>query len=281
MVIGAWAAWRRFDIAAGITIGVATALKPQLGGVLLVYFVLMRRWRLAAACTATVLLLAAVALVPMALRGTPWLSSWRSNMAEGDRLGGFNSPFPENALRRHMLNLQILFGANFAVVNVLAIGLTALMATAVAVRCARRNARGDELLILSIVCVLGLLPVYHRFYDAAILVFPIAWAMVRLRAGDRFAWIILAFTMSFVIPTPAMARLVRLFGVDALRASGLWWDLFLEPWRIWMLLFGFALLWHALGRVTDTPSLPDTKVRPESAGSATTASSSGAVGPTV
>jgi hypothetical protein len=254
-ILGAWAATRRRDLLAGVLLALAAALKPQVGGVFVLYYLLRGRWRLVGVTAALGAMLLILAVSTMAARDIPWLSGWRGHMAEVDRVGGYNSPLPENPMRRHMLNLQMIFGgalASFTLVNVAALALTAALASALAlaVRRARRRdtapegraAPLDELLVLSAVCVLGLLPVYHRFYDGALMVVPAAWALGTVKRRPIEASLVLTLVLSFVLPVPVTARAMQLIGIDPDAAHGLWWDFLLEPWRVWLLLGGVLLL---------------------------------------
>ena len=258
-ILGAWAATRRRDLLAAVLLALAAALKPQVGGVFVLYYLLRGRWRLVGVTAALGALLLILAVSTMAARDIPWLSGWRGHMAEVDRVGGYNSPLPENPMRRHMLNLQMIFGGaleSFTLVNVAALALTAALAAALAmaVRRARRRrhaapergaAQLDELLVLSAVCVLGLLPVYHRFYDGALMVVPAAWALGTLKRRAIEASLVLALVLSFVLPVPVTARAMQVIGIDPDAAQGLWWDFLLEPWRVWLLLGGVLLLtWY-------------------------------------
>jgi hypothetical protein len=258
-ILGAWAATRRRDVLAGVLLALGAALKPQVGGVLVLYYLLRGRWRVVGVSAALGAVLMMAALVPMWMRDIPWLAGWRHHMAEVDRIGGFNSPFPENAMRRHMLNLQMIFGGalhSFTMVNVAAMTLTLALAAALGavVWRARKRAAAtggepvDELLVLSAVCVLGLLPVYHRFYDAALLVVPAAWALANVKRRPREASLVFALILSFVLPVPTTSRAMQLIGLDADHVSGLWWNVLIEPWRVWLLLAGVLLLIWSIAR---------------------------------
>jgi hypothetical protein len=65
----------------------------------------------------------------------------------------------------------------------------------------------SELLTISTLAVICLLPAYHRNYDAALLVFPLAWSISQLAGGSSTtAKVILALMLPFAIPGPSILR---------------------------------------------------------------------------
>jgi len=248
MILAAWGAGCRRDALAGILLGLATALKPQLGGILFLYYLLQGRWRIAWFFGLSFGILTVVALAQMELHQVPWLSGWLENLRFGELPGGVNSPSVENTRRFHLVNLQLILMPFFHSrlwSNVLAMGITAMLAM-LFVRVRARRVREDELLSLSAVCVLTLLPVYHRFYDAVLMLVPLAWGIANLRQRPRLAWPVLLFAGSFLLPSPAIARAAQFLGFDPITASGLVWDALVEPGRTWILLAGFALILTAM-----------------------------------
>jgi hypothetical protein len=277
-ILGVWAATRRRDLLAGVLLALGAALKPQVGGIFILYYLLRGRWRVVGVSAVIGIALMLISVVPMMLRGIPWLDGWRFHMSDVERVGGYNSPLPENPMRRHMINLQMIFGGllhSHAMVNLAAIATGVVLVVLLALAVRRAHARADragqsgpdELLILSAVCVLGLLPVYHRFYDASLLVLPAAWALGNVKRRPVEAALVAALVLSFVLPVPATARAMRLVGLDADHVSGLWWSFLLEPWRVWLLLGGTLLLTWSIGRPrrvsVDAPQRQDTRPRYE------------------
>ncbi len=248
IVLGVWAAARRSDITGGVLLALATALKPQLGGFFFLYYLFVTRARFAIAFVAVMMLLGGVALSIMALHGTPWLSGWLENLRLAESPGGFNSTSSENADRSYLLNLQVILNGLLHsrwIVNAAAAVITVALAI-VFVWKRERMRRRDELLCASAVAILALLPVYHRFYDAAILVLPLAWSIAHLRGQALQAWGVLLFVGTFAVPYAAIRRVAELFGEDFPSMSGAVWDLLIEPVRVWILLGGFACLMLAM-----------------------------------
>jgi membrane-associated phospholipid phosphatase len=256
IILSIWAICRKREWAAGALLAIASALKPHLGGPFLLYYVLLGRWSVAGAFAAVFGLLTAVAVLPMNLRGTPWLAGWLDNLAFGASPGGLNSTSIENPARYHILNLQVILDPIFgggAAVNAMAIVITAAFAMAFAWR-RSRSRQTDELLFISAVCVITLLPVYHRFYDATLMLVLLAWAIAHLRDRPRAAWPLLAFTISFLVPARVISHVGQFIGVESAPAGLWWWDVLIEPWRTWLLLAGLIFILRAIPvTLTDKP----------------------------
>jgi hypothetical protein len=180
--------------------------------------------------------------------------------------GGMNNTAPDSSHRFYLLQLQVVlnvFVESPRMAATLGVVVTAALAGLfIWLRLRRadweRTQTGslniyrvrrapDELLSVSIVAVLTLLPVYHRFYDAAVLVIPLAWATAHLRTWPRMAVPVLLLVMTFTIPGIATIRLEQWLGSKSSVISTWWWHAFVEPWRVWTLLICLALLYRAAG----------------------------------
>jgi hypothetical protein len=248
IILAAWAAMRQRELACGVLLALSTALKPQLGGVFFLYYIFTLGRRFGYGFVAVLGLLSAIALVRMEIHGTSWLSGWLENMRLAEAPGGPNSTSTENPDRSYLLHLQIILHGLFEshwVVNALAALITVALAAAF-VWIRRGMPNRDELLCVSAVSILTLLPVYHRFYDAALLVIPLAWSIANLRARPREAWPVLLVVATLVIPYAAVRRVADLLGTDLATASGAVWDLAIEPARVWILLVGYVCLLLAM-----------------------------------
>ena len=65
---------------------------------------------------------------------------------------------------------------------------------------------------LSAITVISLLPVYHRFYDATLLVLPLCWAFVSLRRERVAAVVSLGLMLPFLIPGGALLDTMQIAG---------------------------------------------------------------------
>lgn len=110
---------------------------------------------------------------------------------------------------------------------------------------------GDQLLELSTIAVISLLPVYHRFYDASLLIFPLAWSFAALSGPLRtFAKLSILLTLPFLLPGgSALEQLQQhTHHFTALQHSYLW-TATVMPHQAWCLLFLSLLLLQALHSV--------------------------------
>jgi hypothetical protein len=155
--------------------------------------------------------------------------------------GESNDPGPSNPYANVLLNLQYPLSAmlsNPRAVNLLTLGLTTAMGVfTLWTQRGNRDSRG-EVLTYAMIAVLGLLAVYHRSYDAVLLVLPLAWALQSLRTPDRpLAILTIIFISPFFLPTPdlptQMAIAVRL---PQSIIDSWWWRILVMPYQVYALL---------------------------------------------
>ncbi len=240
---------RQQSVVAGVLIAVAVSLKPQVGLPFLVYYLLRRRWRISAVAVSLVGILAAVAILRLAASHAPWVDSYRYNnkvlFASGS-LGDFTEG---NPLRYSLVNLQVL---TYTLVpdrpKAIAFALTVstVMGLAWLLLVMRRNIRND-LLEISAITVLSLLPLYHRLPDASLLVFPLSWSLAALSGRLKpFAIGTLILILAFLVPGgSALEQLQRTNHLGAFQHSW-WWTGLVMPYQVWALLLLSVVLLLAM-----------------------------------
>jgi len=208
MVIGACQILRGRDRTAGALFALATLLKLQLGAPLILYYLLRGNWRTATWAVAICSLVSTIALVRLQEARVDWVKDWASNVRQSSTAGGRNDFTFENKTRDHLLNLQLPFyalGQDRFHANLSAWASAALFVIAyVLYFCfgARDRSAWEHLLHLGYVLIVMLLPVYHRYYDALVLMVTLAWA---LRALDEhhYRWygqLTLVLLVPFLLP---------------------------------------------------------------------------------
>jgi len=237
----------------GVLLALAGAFKFHVAAPVFLYYLLVRRWRVFLWGLASLAALTVVAIGWLAVQHVDLLESWRLWRASAMRLTGVSE---DVAFRRFtdlypyrfgMINLHVLlhcFTDNYRLVNALVpgFGIAAGLALA-ALTWKQRNDLG-RLAAVSALAVLSLLVVYHRLYDAALLVLPIAWAFEAIRSGSgRWGWIVLIASTPFLLPGGSALTLVTQKGwiPDAVSQSP-WWEGVVMPHQIWALLVILSVL---------------------------------------
>lgn len=198
------AAERRHNILAATLLAVAVSLKPQIGVPFVFYFLLRRRWRLAGTAIGIVAFFAAVAVLRLAVASAPWIENYlydnRMLFSRGS-LGDFTEADP---IRFGLVNLQVLLYVilhDRAVANGLALAVAIVAGLWWLFLLSKRSGSGQPLLALSALVVISLLPVYHRLYDASLLIFPLAWSLTELSGRVRsLGNITFCLILPFLVP---------------------------------------------------------------------------------
>jgi hypothetical protein len=244
------AADRQWNIAAGVWLAVAVALKPQIGLPFLVYFLLRRRGRVVTTGAILLAILAATAVFHLTMNHTSWGDSYRYDntilFARGS-LGDFTE---SNPLRFGLVNLQVLlytFLPDRAGANLLALAIAGVLGLTWFFLLWRRSDSKNEFLALAALTTLSLLPVYHRLYDASLLIFPLAWGLVAL-SGSRngLAKGTLVLILVFLVPGGSALEQLRHTTHFVTMQHSWWWAHIVMPHQVWALLFLSVLLLVAM-----------------------------------
>jgi len=241
VILGVWAFSKDRLILAGILLGAATAIKLQVGAPFILYYLFIRQWRVG---TLAAILVAVATMVTIARLDSSgisnWWADWHRNVAATLDVGQINDPRPGGPFRNDMVNLQSVIDVVIhrqIDVNlcVLIIYLPLLIGFLSRVRPTR--AAGIDLLALSLVAALSMLPLYRRLYDSVLLLMLLAWAISLLRTDERFyGLIILALLSEFLLPidlVPFVLRRTHLFDSSV---SSSWWQGVIVTHHAWGLL---------------------------------------------
>jgi hypothetical protein len=253
-VIAVWLARQRYDFSAAILLAISAGLKPQIGLCFLLYYLLRRRWRLFAVGIAILIMLAGVGLLRLQFSHTPWLANYLNDnhiLLETGVLGNFTSI---NPTRFGLINLQVGFHPILNSVkssNILASVVGAILFIVWLANMARtqNDDPGLELLDLSTIATISLLPIYHRFYDAALLVLPLCLTFFSFRwQKAKLARIVTLFLLlPFLIPGGTLLETLKTSGrIPPTLAGRWWWQAFVMAHEVWALLFLSALLLYEM-----------------------------------
>jgi hypothetical protein len=178
------------------------AVKPQIGGFIVLYFLAQKiYWRYAAAALAGAgaLLLCAGLILSHHPRSAGWGSTLRANLSATLSPGGSADPRPANHQAIGDENLQTLtsiFFADARKFNAAAYAVF-LALLAAGILAARKTKAGLErhFLVLGALSVLTLTPVYHRFYDTRLLLLSIPAIVLVFQMRRLLGAVIAALTV--------------------------------------------------------------------------------------
>ena len=237
----------RSQVVAAGCIAVSICVKPALGLLVLPYLLWARAWRALAVTVVSVGMIAAVAFYSSLKSGSAWSDSLRTNAAVGYANGGSSDVAETNHNRFDSLDMQIPIYAmthhrslTTAVSVMIAGGLLMLWSL---YKDPDRSI-DQHLLRIGALFVIGLLPVYQRYYMAVLLLIPLIWALrnLELRAAR---WVI-AVCAVFLVNTEVLLQrigLVRALTVHHPHVA----NIFVGPHLCWLLLGLACLLVRAVG----------------------------------
>jgi Glycosyltransferase family 87 len=196
---------RKLPLAAFLLM-LSLAVKPQIGGFIVLYLLLQRiHWRYAAVALAGAgaLLLSATLILGHHPRSAGWASTLHANLTATLSPGGSADPRPENQIAIGDVNLQTLSSIFFAderrfnavayavFLGLLAVGIVAVM---------RANAGPEtHFLALAALSILSLTPVYHRFYDTRLLLLSIPAVVIVFQKRRLLGTLIAVLTVLAVV----------------------------------------------------------------------------------
>jgi hypothetical protein len=228
------------EVTAGLLFGLACSLKPHVGSFLVLYYLLHRRWRLFVTALAFTAGLALTAILWMQICGVSWAKDYFHNvrlLATQNRIDDFTS----NSSRFTLINLQVplySFAGSARSANILAWSIGAFLICGCTYLITQRSKCRSELLPLGTIAVIGLLPVYHRLYDASLLAIPLCWCVSQPAGKFKNVTLIeLLFMSPFLVPGAALLQQLAAHGhVPVAWMHSWWWDRIVMPHETWMLL---------------------------------------------
>jgi len=236
--VGAWALVTGRDQLAGVSLALAACIKPPIAAPVLGYALLRGRWRTVTASVAVAAVLIGVAAVRLA--GTPWVSGYLANNTL--LLAGSGVDIIKwSEAQQQFINLQYLgyyVFSSAATVSSVSLLVGGVLVAAWAVLLWRHRRSPLSLLEMSAAAVISLLPIYHRVYDAALLVLPLAWALAAGRKATRgHRALTLLLLAPFLVPGGTwLEQQVHAGAVPEWLTAQWWWSVVVLPHQAWALL---------------------------------------------
>lgn len=249
---------KRFETAGVIALSLGLILKPQLAGVIWMFGLLLdghlRKRAVQALAIATVIFIFSIAWIRPA--SPHWLHDWRANMAQTAAPGQLNNPAP--ALNKsHGVNTIISLQAVFAEINDnphfydIASGTVCALLLMTWFYFFRKMPNSEIRLWIGLASFipLAILPIYHRQYDAKLLLLALPacallWSKAHPYRQSALYLTIAVFIVSADIPYSIIVILSRKLSPSGL-LGGLQPLLVLidNPIPICMLILGTFYLW--------------------------------------
>jgi hypothetical protein len=182
------------------------AVKPQIGGLIVLYFLgqrIYRRYAAFALVGALALLLSAGLTLRLHPNSANWTSTLRANLSATLSPGGSADPRPANQEAIGDMNLQSLtsiFFSNAEKFNHVAYGLfLVLLAVLIMVLPWPQASWETHALALAALSILSLMPVYHRFYDTRLLLLTVPAVILTFEKRRLLGAVIAVLTILAVI----------------------------------------------------------------------------------
>jgi hypothetical protein len=241
IILAVWAYARDRDLLAGALLGLATALKMQLGGPFVLYYLFIRQWRVGTLASLIVVLATTAAIARLHAFGHGmWWAQWNHNLAVSLQPGQVNDPRPMGPWRNDMVNLQTL--VDVLITEPIAIDFCVLLVfvpllVGFLTHLRRGRSAGCDLLALSMVALISMLPLYRRLYDGVLLLMLLTWAIAKLKNREQSpAAIVLGLMSLLLIPIDLVPFVLRrTHAMDGLVRT-LWWQGIIVPHHAWAIL---------------------------------------------
>ncbi len=232
------------ELLAGLAMGLAIGVKPQVGGLLVLLLPIVKSWRGLAAAAGAALVLLIFGVARLELNGTPWFGQMLASVkhvAPGSELGA-GAADPNWYVLVSLETLVSRFISNITIATILSCAVTAVFVVIIAMAY-RRASNADQgeamLLAAGALLTLSLLPVYHRFYDAVVLLLPaflVADSLLRTRRLTVPVTAVGIGALLFYLPNSAVLgkQLGDMLGHRI--QSSLWFEATVMTNQIWAIL---------------------------------------------
>ena len=232
---------------AGLAIGISCLVKPQLGLGFWLLVLFRRDWHAAAVATLVMVLVSGIGVGRLMMTVPDWAGQLASNIQRDQAPGKVLDASLQGPLRYQMIDLRpllhlvlprgmVALSALFIVGSLAAIALTKLM---------RVGLRQSTLLAVAGVGLLTLMPAYHRYYDAVLLLPLLALCVNEWMKPHRDLRIFMISTamLGLVLPLPAILAVMQQREVipEVLGNTWAWQHLILQV-QSWCLLIAAVTL---------------------------------------
>lgn len=192
---------------AGLLIGLGCLIKPQLGIGFLVLLGLRRHWLSLGVSAGLIAVVTAMGVGRLMVTVPDWAETLAGNYSATSLAGQAIDASVGSVFRHHMIDGRVLLHLIVPSewVNLATIGFVAMLAGLAILRLFRLGLRSHTLLSVAGVGLLLMLPVYHRYYDA-VLVLPLLVLVLNQLKRRPSDWVMIAIGLLLLplfAPLPA------------------------------------------------------------------------------
>ncbi len=241
---------RGTDASNGLLAGVILALKPQLAAAFPAPYVLARRWRACAFTAVAMVAIAAFAVWRLNAQHA-WFANYLDNLRYAFGPGGADDPGPANPYRSGLINLRFPlsgFISSRTAGEIIAWAIGLILAAPALLVMAGRPTGTAFVHSFSVLILVQMLVLFHRNYDAVVVIFPFAWALSAESPWNQRWPVLLAVGLFFLPSGAALAAAAELHYVPEWVASSAIWQTIILPYQAWALLIMAGWMSYCLVR---------------------------------
>jgi|GEM_PF-5280777 len=248
VIFSLWAYFNNNDIFSGIFIAISCAIKPHVGIPFLLLFIINKKWKVLAVFIISLSVALFVSLYIIGLdHCITYLTSFENNIIFSMSKGEINDPSLNNPFNFHLINLQHPLWAifndklitNFTTFLIVGVELIIFISLV-----KRYKIKKIDLIQISTLSSIILLPIYHRIYDASILFVNVPLAMILSCTKYKiYGLILLTILLPFILINSAnFIHFIAIYGyVSNQLSQSLIWKAFLQPHQSW-LIFSLSVI---------------------------------------
>ncbi len=244
-VLAIYFAGRDMNAWAGTILALAVCLKPQLGIWIFVFYLVRLRWRVVLPAAALGAIVAAVALLRIPMSMLALMHNYGANLHYWFRPGGMNDFSAANPFRFELLNAQVALAPLLSSAVAANVAAWVLFAAGIGIWlwAVLRRPFCDDLLAISSLMALALIPVYHRSYDGGIVLLALGWLLQRHSEQLRSISGAVAFAIFALLAPGELAIRFLTLHLPTSVLNGWWWNRMIAAYAPWMVLLlnGFLL----------------------------------------
>ena len=247
---------RRMPWLGAVLLMISLAVKPQIGGLVVVYLLFMkayRRYAVVAFAGAAVILLCGSAILNAHPESSHWVSGLSANLSSAVAPGATNDPRPNNEAATAAINLQTVTSVFFEqpkMYNDTAYAVVAILLMAwAAINLREKSSINDQLVSIGTLSIITLLPVYHRAYDTRLLILfiPAAVIVLERRRIEGILLCVLTALATVSIQHWVTLALHRAGLLEKVMTNKLWLILLLRETNLRLLLLAGLIMVAAIG----------------------------------